>query len=106
MLRFPLLISLCFISLKSRDLPFIDKALENTLTYVNATGKWELRARSWNSADGTAGKLLREYVPTDLRQTIVYRARCFASEVRDPSTECVYECVYECVERVSVCARV
>ena len=50
--------------------PKLDKSAEIKLVYVG-NDKWELREN---------GKLFQSYDTDDLRWTIVYRARCFASE--------------------------
>jgi hypothetical protein len=52
------------------DMPHIDKSVDTQLEY-QGDDVWHLLA---------GGKLLREYTTDDLRITLVYRARCFASE--------------------------
>ncbi|CAE6911887.1 folD [Symbiodinium sp. CCMP2592] len=50
--------------------PLLDKDKDNALFYVGDE-KWQLRSN---------GEVLQIYNSSDLRMTIVYRARCFASE--------------------------
>ncbi|CAE7028686.1 folD [Symbiodinium natans] len=50
--------------------PLLDKDKDNALFYVGDE-QWELRSD---------GEVLQTYNSSDLRMTIVYRARCFASE--------------------------
>lgn len=49
--------------------PLIDKSQECSLTYIDGE-RWELRCN---------GALLREYTTDDLRMSVVYRGKCFAS---------------------------
>merc|ERR1712100_38043 len=57
----------------NEDLPIIDKSARSELRYVGAgkTEDWVLEQD---------GKVLRNYTTDDLRISIVYRARCFASD--------------------------
>lgn len=50
--------------------PLLDKDKDNALFYVGDE-QWQLRSN---------GEVLQTYNSSDLRMTIVYRARCFASE--------------------------
>lgn len=50
--------------------PKLDKSAQNILSYVS-DDRWTLSSN---------GKVIGEYVTDDIRWTIVYRARCFASE--------------------------
>eukprot|EP01127_Copromyxa_protea_P006386 TRINITY_DN1621_c0_g1_i2.p1 TRINITY_DN1621_c0_g1~~TRINITY_DN1621_c0_g1_i2.p1 ORF type:complete len:376 (+),score=59.96 TRINITY_DN1621_c0_g1_i2:536-1663(+) len=52
------------------EMPFLDKSKDNLLQY-QGEDKWILTSD---------GKTLSEYTTDDLRVTIVYRARCFATE--------------------------
>ena len=54
------------------DPPLMDKSKDNVLTY-HGNDKWSI-------TETESGTVLREYTTDDLRVSIVYRARCFASE--------------------------
>lgn len=58
--------------------PPIDKSVETELVYVGGEGEmWELRAAT---GEGGAMATIGSYPHSRLRISIVYRARCFASE--------------------------
>ena len=55
---------------KENDIPVLDKDLDHQLEFLGGD-RWRV---------ATAGETIRNYSTSDLRTSIVYRARCFADE--------------------------